>query len=165
MPSTTLRRRDEIARIIRDEAPSSQQEILVLLRRKGLRVTQPTLSRDLREMGVIKAPDGYRLSDDPAGAVATFAPRESREDRFTSAVRQLVVSVAISGTLVILRTPPAEAQPVARAIDEADIDGVAGSLGGDDTVFVATTSARAARTLHERILSLLAPASRRRTRA
>jgi transcriptional regulator of arginine metabolism len=165
MPKT-LQRHHEILRIIREESVSSQQEIVDLLARKGLAVTQPTLSRDLRELGVVKTPEGYLLPDELGGSLAHFAPRQSRQDRFESTVRDLVVSAVVSGTTVVLRTPPAEAQPVARAIDEADIPTVAGSIGGDDTIFVAMTSGKAARDFARRITSISSATSgRRRTHA
>lgn len=163
--SLTLQRREEILRIIRDETVTSQQEILDLLARNGFDATQPTLSRDLRELGVAKTPEGYVVPEEITGTVSQFSPRQSREERFESVVSDLVISAVVSGTLVILRTPPAEAQPVARAIDEAQLDGVAGSLGGDDTIFVAMTSVNAARAFVSRVTSVLSrPSRHRRTR-
>ena len=67
--------------------------------------------------------------------------------------------------MVVLRVPPAEAQPVARAIDRAELADVVGTIGGDDTIFVATTSQQASRSFLRRVTSLIAPAPRRRTRA
>lgn len=159
--STTLQRREEILRIIREETASSQNEILDHLIESGHKITQPTLSRDLREMGVAKTPEGYVLPGELASG-SPFAPRYSREERFESLVHDLVISAVVSGSMVILRTPPAEAQPVARAIDEAKIPDVAGSIGGDDTIFVATNSAASARSLAKRITSILSSTSRHR---
>lgn len=163
--STTLQRHEEILRIIRDETVSSQQEILDRLTAGGHEITQPTLSRDLRELGVAKGPDGYILPGELAAGSPT-APRQSREERLESTILSHVFSAVVCGTMVVLRTPPAEAQPVARAIDEAQIPEIAGSIGGDDTIFVATTSAGAARAFAKRISSILSPTSRpRRTRS
>lgn len=160
--STTLQRREEILRIIREETASSQHEILEHLIESGHRITQPTLSRDLREMGVAKTPDGYVLPGELSGGSPS---RYSREERFEALVHDLVISAVVSGSMVVLRTPPAEAQPVARAIDEAKIPDIAGSIGGDDTIFIATTSAAAARSLAKRITTILSSTSRhRRTR-
>jgi transcriptional regulator of arginine metabolism len=167
MVMSSTRRRDEIVRVIRDASVSSQEELQEILAKKGHKVTQPTLSRDLRELGVIKTPSGYALAEEIAGVEPfRLAPRESRANRFDSVLSTLVISAAVSGTLVILRTPPAEAQPVARVIDEAPPEGVLGTLGGDDTVFVATASTRTAQSLARRINSLIgASPSRRRPRA
>lgn len=159
---STIQRRDEIARIIRETSSTSQQEILDLLGARGFEITQPTLSRDLRELGAIKSPDGYVLPDSLLGAtVAQFTPRESREERFDAAVQTLVISAIPAGNLIVLRTPPAEAQPLARAIDDAALDGIVGSIGGDDTVFVATVSARTARALSDRIHASLSSPTRK----
>jgi transcriptional regulator of arginine metabolism len=164
---SSTRRRDEIARVIRAASVSSQEELQEILAKRGFEVTQPTLSRDLRELGVVKTPSGYALADTLAGVEPfRLAARASRESRFDSVIADLVVSAAVSGTLVVLRTPAAEAQPVARVIDEAPPEGVLGTLGGDDTVFVATSSASAATRLAKRINSLIgASPVRRRPRA
>lgn len=164
---SSTRRRDEIARVIRGGSISSQEDLQEILAKKGIEVTQPTLSRDLRELGVIKTPAGYALAEELAGVEPfRLSPRESRESRFDTVIAELVISAGVSGTLVVLRTPPAEAQPVARVIDEAPPEGVLGTLGGDDTVFVATTSARKATSLARRIDSLIgASPARRRPRA
>ncbi len=157
------RRRAEILKLVQNQAVRSQEELQQLLRRRGFTVAQPTLSRDLRELGVVKTPDGYAIAETLAAAL--LAPKETREDKLDWAIRELVLTATLSGTMVVLRTPPAEAQPVARAIDEADLDTVAGTLGGDDTVFVAMTSARAAHAFERRVRALTSPApSRRRTR-
>lgn len=161
---TALQRHEEILRIIRDEMVSSQQEILDRLTAQGHDITQPTLSRDLRELGVAKGPDGYLLPDEVVSG-SSRTPRQAREERMEAALLSHVTSAVVSGSMVVIRTPPAEAQPVARAIDEAQIPEIAGSIGGDDTIFVATTSASAARAFAKRISSILSSTSRpRRTR-
>ncbi len=157
--ATAEQRREQILRIIREESVSSQQSILERLAELGHRVTQPTLSRDLREMGVAKTPEGYVL---PGEVGSGFAPLEAREERFAHLIRERVVEAVVSGTLVVLRTSPAEAGPVARAIDEAEIEGVAGTIGGEDTVFVATASEAAAEAFAKRVGSILARAARSR---
>jgi transcriptional regulator of arginine metabolism len=142
-----LRRREEIQRIVRDQSVHSQDELLALLKRRGFRVTQPTLSRDLRELGVAKSPNGYVTQDSFAGgAVVAFAPRDVVETRLEQAVAEYVTGADTAGNLVVIRTPAASAQPVASAIDGAQIDSVLGTIGGDDTIFVAfrTTDAASA---------------------
>lgn len=165
--TNALHRRDEILRLVRQQPVHSQDELLELLRGKGFAVTQPTLSRDLRELGLVKTPAGY---SDPsalsnAGALLDFVPPGVRELRLEAAVREHVLSATIAGTLVILKTPPAGAQPVALVVDAAQIAGVVGTLGGDDTVFVAAESVRAARALTRRIHDLIGAAPVRRRRA
>ena len=158
-----LRRRDEILRIVGDQSVHSQDELLALLKKRGFRVTQPTLSRDLRELGVAKSPNGYVTRDAFAGgAVVAFAPRDVAESRLDQAVAEYVTGADTAGNLVVIRTPAASAQPVASAIDAASIDGVLGTIGGDDTIFVAFASPASAAHLARRIQTIagLSPARR-----
>jgi transcriptional regulator of arginine metabolism len=111
-------------------------------------VAQPTLSRDLRELGFAKTPRGYLA---PEVSAAQFAPAATREARLQRALRGSALSVQAAGSLVIVKTPPAAAHPVARALDEAELAGVVGTIAGDDTVFVATPSEGAARSLARRL--------------
>lgn len=160
-----MRRREEILLIVSRTAVHSQDELLAALGKRGFVVTQPTLSRDLRELGIIKTPNGY-VSPEALAPVAAFAPRETREHRFEQLVHDSVVSAEAAGNLVVVRTPVAEAQPLASAIDAMMLDGALGTIGGDDTIFVAfrtpATAAAFARRVHE--IAGLNPASRR-TRA
>ena len=147
-----LRRRDEILRIVGDKPVHSQDELLALLKKRGFKVTQPTLSRDLRELGVAKSPNGYVTRDAFAGgAVVAFAPRDVVETRLEQAVAEYVTGADTAGNLVVIRTPAASAQPVASAIDAASIDGVLGTIGGDDTIFVAFRTPSAAAAFAERV--------------
>lgn len=147
-----LRRRDEILRIVGDQSVHSQDELLALLKKRGFRVTQPTLSRDLRELGVAKSPNGYVTRDAFAGgAVVAFAPRDVIETRLEQAVAEFVTGVDNGGNLVVIRTTVASAQPVASAIDAASIDGVLGTIGGDDTIFVAFRTPSTASAFAERV--------------
>jgi transcriptional regulator of arginine metabolism len=161
-----LRRREEILRIVRETAVHSQDELLAALRKRGVRVTQPTLSRDLRELGLVKTPNGY-ITTDTMAPVATFTPRESRENRFEQLVRDFVLSAEAAVNLVVIKTPVAAAQPVASAIDATPVEELLGTLGGDDTIFVAFRTPAAAASFARRVQQIagLSPATRRRTRA
>jgi transcriptional regulator of arginine metabolism len=141
-----LRRRDEILRIVRSQNVHSQDELLAALRKHGFRVTQPTLSRDLHELGVAKSPNGYVAPGDLAAVtpIASFVPQVRREERLEQLVRDSVLSAEAAGNLVVIKTPVAAAQPVASAIDAASLDDVLGTIGGDDTIFVALRTAAAA---------------------
>lgn len=164
---TALKRRDEILRLVRQQPIHSQEELLELLGRRGLEVTQPTLSRDLRELGLVKTPSGYADPSDfarPAAPLA-FIPAEIRESKLDVTIRDYVISAVPAGTMVVIKTPAAEAQPLAHAFDEVDVPGVVGTLGGDDTIFVACTSAKTANALARRIHSLTAAPAPRRRRA
>ena len=163
-----LRRREEILRIVGETPVHSQDELLTLLTRRGFKVTQPTLSRDLRELGLIKTPSGYVAPEQfgQAQNVALFTPRELREERFEQLVRDAVISATAAMNMVIIKTPVAAAQPVASAIDSTSMEDILGTIGGDDTVFVALSTPAAAAAFARRIQQIagLTPA-RRRTRA
>jgi transcriptional regulator of arginine metabolism len=153
-PIGGARRRAIIVELVRSHPVPSQAELRQLLRRRGIAVAQPTLSRDVRELGLAKTPRGYVV---PEAAVSQFAPPPQREARLARALRGFALSAQAAGTLVVVKTPPAAAHPVARAIDEAPLAGVVGTIAGDDTVFVATPSERAARALARQLAAALGP--------
>jgi transcriptional regulator of arginine metabolism len=142
-----LRRRNEIQKLVRDGAVRSQEELQQLLASRGIAVAQPTLSRDLKDLGLAKTRDGYVSP----GEAAHAAPIEKLE----RALREFVLTVETAGSLVILKTPPAAAHPVARALDESGLAEVVGTIAGDDTIFLATRSLAAARKLRLRLLETI----------
>src|SRR6266508_5011902 len=148
----SLRRQEAIVDLARAGSVRSQAEFQHLLRKRGIVVAQPTLSRDLRELGLAKTPRGYLV---PQAQLTQFAPAATRETKLQRALRGSALSVRAAGSLVVVRTPPAAAHPVARALDEAELAGVVGTIAGDDTVFVATLSDSAARALARRLAASL----------
>lgn len=132
-------RREAIQRIVREQPIHSQDELLLMLRKSGFRVTQPTLSRDIRELGLAKTPAGYVAPGDLATVtpIAAFTPRELREERLEQLLRESIVFAEAAGNLVVLKTPAAAAQPVASALDATPPEDALGTVGGDDTIFVA----------------------------
>lgn len=151
-----LRRRQTILAVVRETAVHSQEELLALLRRRGFRVTQPTLSRDLRELGLAKMPNGYVAPGDLASVtpISTFTPREVREERFEQIVRDSLLFAEAAGNLVVIKTPTAAAQPLASAVDAAMIDDLLGTIGGDDTIFLAFRTPAAAGSFARRLQRL-----------
>jgi transcriptional regulator of arginine metabolism len=134
-------RRAALARIIRSETVGRQSELVKLLRKHGHEATQSSISRDLRELGVAKLGDRYVLAD----------PASSVRDDFAS-LKQFVRSRQTAGSnLTILKTTVGAAQSVAVAIDKAQWPEVAGTISGDDTIFIATAGAREQRKLGERL--------------
>ncbi|HUJ14726.1 MAG TPA: arginine repressor [Thermoanaerobaculia bacterium] len=127
-------RHEEIVKIVREQTIHSQDELLTILRRRGFRVTQPTLSRDIRDLGLAKTAAGYVLPGE-VSTVALFVPRG--EERLESLLRDSIIFAEAAGNLVVLKTPPAAAQPVASALDATPPDDCLGTIGGDDTIFVA----------------------------
>lgn len=136
-------RRKRIRDLLAHNQVGSQEQLQQMLGRSGLEVTQATLSRDLRELGVFKGPMGYVLVDQPAGPIITSMATGSRElERMLSTQ---LLSIQASGNLIVLKTLPGHANPLAIEIDKAGLRGVMGTIAGDDTVFVATRTAKTAR--------------------
>ena len=160
------RRKEEILRIVRESTVHSQDEILSALKKRGFKVAQPTLSRDLRDLGLAKTPSGYIVPGEVVAPVVTFTPREVRETRLEHLVRDSVLAAEAAMNMVVIKTPAAAAQPVASAIDAADIEDALGTIGGDDTIFVAFRTPAAAGAFARRLQQIagLSP-ERRRTRA
>jgi transcriptional regulator of arginine metabolism len=156
-----LRRREEIRRLVRGRAIRSQEELQALLRERGFAAAQPTLSRDLKDLGLARTPTGYVA---PAEA-GRFVPAPRRATALDRVLAQAALSVRAAGTVVVVRTSPAGAHPVARAVDDAALPGVVGTIAGDDTVFVAAADAGVARRLERRLRAPLGAGPTRRARA
>jgi transcriptional regulator of arginine metabolism len=154
------RRRQAILALVGQGGVRSQEELQRRLRRRGIAVAQPTLSRDLRSLGLAKTPGGYVASPG-----AAFVPPDVRAAALDRAVGEFVLSVRVAASLVVVRTPPAGAHPVARALDEAELPAVVGTIAGEDTVFVATTGPAAARLVERRLRAPLAAPRGERGRA
>ncbi|HAM54826.1 MAG TPA: arginine repressor [Candidatus Rokubacteria bacterium] len=156
------RRRAEILKLVQNQAVRSQEELQQLLRRRGFTVAQPTLSRDLKDLGLARTPTGYTAPPEPS----PFVPAARREEALHRVLRLSVLAVEAAGALVVVKTPPGEAHPVARALDEAALPGVVGTIAGDDTVFVATPNPAAALRVERRLFAPLTAARLdRRTQA
>jgi len=137
-------RRDAIVRIVRLGSVGRQAELVELLHREGFDATQSSVSRDLRELGVVKGADRYLL---PAAEDA-LTPSHFED------VRSFMKGYRAAGpTLTVLRTTTGAAQSVAIAIDKAHWPEIVGTIAGDDTIFIATESMRAQRKLHDHLRS------------
>jgi transcriptional regulator of arginine metabolism len=144
-PHAQLHRRDALARILRRNAVGRQAELVELLRAEGYEATQSSVSRDLRELGVVKGADRYLLP-----AVEDALTPSHFED-----VRTFVKGWKAAGpNLTVLRTTAGTAQGVAIALDKARWDEIVGTIAGDDTIFIATASARTRRRLHAHLQSI-----------
>jgi len=161
---SALRRRHQILEIVRETPVRSQEELQDRLRKRGFAVTQPTLSRDLRELRLAKSVDGYIAGEPSPVLLAAPSPAGAPLE---IALRGFVLSIEPAGSIVVIRTPPAGAHPVARAIDESGVDGVIGTIAGDDTLFLATSGPAAASRVIRRLRHALEPRKRapRRRRA
>ena len=140
-----LERRGAIVRILREGVVRRQQDLVRLLKKAGHAVTQSSISRDLRDLGVLKASGRYVLPPDEV----------TRANGDFGTLSQFVRQLRRAGpALTVLRTTIGAAQSVAVAIDRAEWPEVAGTISGDDTIFIATANARAQDELVSRLRTL-----------
>ncbi len=134
MTDARTRRLHALAELLRGGTLASQEEATARLRALGFAVTQATVSRDLDQLGAVKVKRGGVLSyalPDQIGAADWSAGRLER------ILAEWVVSVEAAGPMLVLKTPPGSAHLVASAIDQARMPEIAGTVSGDDTLFVA----------------------------
>ena len=131
-----------------DERPVESQDFLQQrLERKGFEVGQATLSRDIRELKLVKGPEGYRRASAALGA-------ESVLPSVMHLARQFVVEIRQAQNLLVVKTTVGSAQPVAAALDASHWPEVVGTLAGDDTVLVIAAGKKEAKVLARRIREL-----------
>ncbi|HEY9085376.1 MAG TPA: arginine repressor [Candidatus Tyrphobacter sp.] len=130
----------------------SQEELVALLQRQGFEVTQATISRDIKELGLAKVPIRENGGDIFKYVVPTAAV--NYVSRLHRVVAELVTSVEGSVNLIVLRTPPGSAMLVASAIDEAGWPEVLGTMGGDDTVLAIVRTSEEMPVIKQRFLDL-----------
>jgi len=141
-------RQNQILKVIRAQAIQTQDELVRALKARKVPATQVTLSRDIRDLGLVKTPAGYAqvgadMAASPAGpAVETLA-------------REVLLEVRIAQNMLVLKTPPANANALAAALDRADWPEVAGTIAGDDTVLVVAPDNKTALVLRARFLEFL----------
>lgn len=144
MTDQRLLRQRALANLLRSDALASQEEVQERLRELGMTVTQATVSRDLEQLGAIKVRrEGrtvYAMPDDRG-------PQDRALQRLQGIVAEWVHSAESVGQLVIIRTPPGSAHLVGVALDGVALPTVAGTICGDDTIFVAMREPDAANTL------------------
>ena len=138
-------RRGAIMRLLRGGQVRRQEDLVRLLKKAGHVATQSSISRDLRDLGVLKAGGRYVLPTEEV----------TRTNGNFGTLAQFVRQLRLAGdTLTVLRTTIGAAQSVAVAIDRAEWPEVAGTLSGDDTIFIATANARARDKLVGRLRAL-----------
>ncbi len=151
-----LRRKAAILELVEREAITSQEQLRTRLRDAGIEATQATLSRDIRDLGLVKrAVDGaYRR---PGAEQATSGDALAGLKR---AVGEFLRTAETVEQLLVLRTDPGQAQSLAVAIDRARVPEIAGTIGGDDTILVICRSAADAAAIAERFRGLQVSAAR-----
>ena len=148
--SSKAERQKALLDVIATQAVSTQAELKDLLKARGIGADQATLSRDIRELGLIKASDDgahYRYA--PVEAVAPPAHTKA-----SAILARLVRKIECSGNLLVVKTDPGEASPIGLALDRMGWSEVVGTVAGDDTLLVVVKEGSPARKLAKRILDL-----------
>jgi len=142
-------RRTQIVDLLRNEEIATQGELRRKLARRGIHVTQATVSRDIEDLGLVKTRTGYRL---PEAADPVTPPQ------LTMAVvlKEFLTEARQAANMVVIKTRPGNAHTIAVALDAEPWDGVVGTIAGDDTIFVATEGTRQAAQVRKKILALVA---------
>ena len=136
-------RHHRILELVSREPMVTQDDMVRRLTQQGLKVTQATLSRDIKELGLVKSAEGYAAS----GTIAEAAPTPS----LSHLLREFVVDVREAQNLLVVKTTAGSAQPVAAALDAESWPELVGTIAGDDTILVISSSGKSCRQLGRRI--------------
>jgi transcriptional regulator of arginine metabolism len=142
-------RQGQILKLVSGESVANQDDLRRRLVHLGMRVTQATLSRDLRELRLVKTADDYRT-------ISTAAAEETApQPTLARALKEFLLDIRPAQNMLVLKTPPGGAQPIAAAVDAEHWKEVAGTLAGDDTILIITTSSRARAAVQKRMEEML----------
>jgi len=140
-------RQSAILEIVREQAVSTQGELVEALRAAGHDVVQTTVSRDVHELGLMKVRA-------PSGRLVYAPPGTSDLDRsraIASAMRRYAISVEATGGILVVTTPSGYANALAQSIDENAHQGIAGTIAGDNTIFIAAREGTSAGALRDEL--------------
>ena len=137
-------RQGQIVRVIRGKNVFTQDELARELSLLGIQTTQVTLSRDIRELGLVKTAEGYRQ-----------LPTETPGPQLADAAEEYLQDIRVAQNLVVLRTSPGNANSLAVAIDREELQEVVGTVAGDDTVLVVAPDNESAAQLRKYLLALI----------
>ena len=145
-------RQAEILKIIREENVETQEQLLAHLKRRGVDSTQATISRDIKELHLVKelTSGGYRY------AAAGRRGDGSASSRLHNIFKEGVLSVDVAQNIVVVRTMPGLASAACSALDNMEISGMVGSLAGDDTGILIMRDNAAAEEFNSQVHNLLA---------
>ncbi|HKD92160.1 MAG TPA: hypothetical protein VKB56_09660 [Terriglobales bacterium] len=146
-PVSKATRQQRILQLVGNGHPIwNQDELRRELARAGYEVTQATLSRDIGDLGLIKTPEGYRAPEDGSPRALPSLER---------LLREFVLEVKPAANLLVVKTAPGSAQPVAAALDAEGWSEIVGTIGGDDTLLVVSSTPTKARRVAARIREVL----------
>ena len=145
-------RQIRILDIISKHDIDTQEELVTYLKAEGFNVTQATVSRDIKEMNIIKtlAADGRHYK-----YVAHEQKENTTSDKFLNIFKSTVLSIRAAENLVVLRTEPGSAGPASELIDRLKYEEVLGVIAGDNTIFVAVDSIKNTEIIKQRLEDLL----------
>lgn len=146
MSATKTFRHGQILRLVSNERISNQEDLRRRLAQQRMRVTQATLSRDLQELKLVKTREGYRATGAVTEETTSVPP-------LTRALREFLLDIRPAENLLVLKTPPSGAQPLAAAVDGAKFREIAGTIAGDDTVLIITPNRKTRESLQKQIES------------
>lgn len=148
------RRQRAILTLVATRPIHSQDELVVLLEAQGYAATQATVSRDIKELGLVKVPIKGSEEDDALFKYVVPNATVNYVSRLHRVVAELALSIQGSVNLIVIKTPPGSAMMVASAVDEAGWPEVLGTVGGDDTILIIVRSAEEMPVIKQRFLDL-----------
>jgi transcriptional regulator of arginine metabolism len=137
-------RHGQILKLIRSRSISTQDELARALKETGIDATQVTLSRDIRELGLVKTTDGYRELE-----------RDTPNLQFATLAAEFLQDVRQAQNQIVMRTAPGHASSVAVALDDEAWPEVVGTIAGDDTILVVCPDQSTAKALRNKLLKIL----------
>ncbi len=144
----TLRQR-AVLDTLKHGSVASQEELQRALRKRGFKVGQATLSRDIRDLNLVKTTHGYTVPQGENGGAGVALPPVSR------LVREFVLDIRTAQNQLVIKTIVGSAQPVAAALDETDWPELVGTIAGDDTILIVCPDKDDAKALGDRIGEML----------
>jgi len=141
------RRQSKILALVQSRPVSSQAVLAQQLLTEGIEVTQATLSRDLHELNLVKTVEGYKLP-------GQLLPNSGSSQQQQQTIAQFMIEAEAAGNMVVVKTNPGNAPPVARSLDNIGWNEIIGTVAGDDTIIVVTKGFLAARTVRKRLLEI-----------
>ena len=144
-----------IREVLANSPVASQDELRRKLRRRGIHVTQATLSRDIHQLRLSKGPGGYSLPNGHRSTAIAAAAEEDQPPALNEMIDSLGLRVRQAMNQVVLRTVMGGAQPVAAALDREEWPEVVGTIAGDDTVLIICTDARHASEVDARLRAMV----------
>jgi transcriptional regulator of arginine metabolism len=143
-----LLRQRAILELVKHGRVANQEDLQKALRKRGVKVGQATLSRDIRDLGLSKTPQGYALSQGDGSSFPALPP-------VSRLVREFVLEVRVAQNLLVIKTSVGSAQPVAAALDDESWPEAVGTVAGDDTILIVCPDNKDANKLAARIQEML----------